>query len=465
MYDPAGYMDHGLGYDPSYHGITFYLLTWAACIADHPDLDAKLAQMLKLKSFMTLKEPDRDLWLGPTHFATSTVQSAPRDQWATYYRDATGSMRSDHAKYLLWGGRDWPGYQSLGALDEATMRQQIAHGISTHMGLETNTRYASTPKIWEPSDWTFCINYAYDHYAPGFRQTVESLENSASPLCVPPFEREGDFFEIFGDAFLAAKTGGYGAIIHTGRLSWWGSTTQLAGFGGGALSAFWTPATGSVVLGRHAGLNAGLPDTWSTWRLWPTHAISGENGVGAPFSSARQKQPTRELTKTDSSAHVHCSGPLTDSFASPNGALTGVVTYERDFLVQDSGLTVTSSVHSDGTDTVRELYEIIPIFLGDAVLQPGMSATIAFEKDGSWSDASTNVTTNATAVRVERAGGTIYIEFSTPQDVRLSPQVWTTDYQENPRARNILIDLLKSGGTSVPFPAEISIQYTFTTQH
>ena len=46
-YRPAGYIDHGSGFDPSYNGISFYFLTWAAMASDWdfivPDLKGRAA--------------------------------------------------------------------------------------------------------------------------------------------------------------------------------------------------------------------------------------------------------------------------------------------------------------------------------------------------------------------------------------------------------------------------------------
>ena len=77
-------------------------------------------------------------------------------------------------------------------------------------------------------------------------------------------------------------------MIYTGPIGF----TRYMNFAGGALSAFWTPAGGSLLLGR-----TGKPvqpelsrQTWADWRLWPTHALSGATAGGDAFSTARVRR-------------------------------------------------------------------------------------------------------------------------------------------------------------------------------
>ena len=244
----------------------------------------------------------------------------------------------------------------------------------------------------------------------------------------PPFERSTDFIQKHGDVFLAAKVGGYGAIIHTGRLSWWSSNSgSLAGYSGGALSAFWTPETGSVVLGKARGFASKTKDTWTDWQLWPTHHIAGVDSAGAAFSSGRQKSVTRRHDVSATEATVDCSGSLADGAADPNDALTdGTVDYSRKFEVKSSGLKITSTVTSTGTDQAAELYEIIPIFHGDTKAQAATiqdaTPSISLKIDGSWVSPKTSLQTGVTAIRIQRFSGTVYIEFASSEAVKLSPQ-------------------------------------------
>src|SRR5205814_8760950 len=68
------------------------------------------------------------------------------------------------------------------------------------------------------------------------------------------------------------------------------------GLGGGQLSAFWTPTTYSIILGRRAGMGwDATKDNVAEWRLWPIHAVSG--------CTPRSEEHTSEL---QSLRHLVC---------------------------------------------------------------------------------------------------------------------------------------------------------------
>lgn len=463
IFREAGYIYHGGGYDPSYHGISFRFLLWAALLAKWPWLTEKLEKMLELKAHLTLPEPSGD-YFGPSHFATANVAGAPLDQWATYWRDVAAGMVSEKARYLAWGARHWPGWYVTEAPDETTMRKEIAKGATWGMSQYRNSAPISdAPGTWSAYHWTDGINYAHDLYVPGTYAALRALQDEGSPEMVPPLERGTELVRAFGDEFLVARLGDFAVVIHTGPLSTWGGkTTQLSGFGGGALSAFWTPATGSVLLGKNSGLQSGKADKFTEWRTWPTHAISGQTSGGKPFSSARHKSPTRTYTTGTDTARVVVSGRLDDEFSGPDDAFLGAVTYERSFDVSRAGVTVTSTVVSDQQDFVSELYDVLPVFKNDTVRQGQVTATISFLVNGTWTAGDTTLQEGVTAIRIERFDGTVYVELDGPRRVRLSSADWTSDHQVWPRVRNVLIDLLGQDG-SVLLPASTSVSYTFKT--
>jgi len=454
----GGYMGHGDGFDPSYMGIDFNFLTWAALFADDPAINNVVAECNKLKAYLTLPDGEKNYphYWGPTHFATATAADSANDQWNNYSRDAAAAMISDDAKYLMWRGRVRPANTHHDVLQDWQMRNYITAYIDS---FDTSASTATSP-VWSSRHWVGWMGLqGPTYYQEGFHQSLLDIQVTNPELKRPPFERDdARFIENFGDKFLCAKFGSYGAIIHTGRLSWWGgSTTSLSGFSGGALSAFWTKDTGPVLLGRTAGYQGPAPDGWHNWREWPTHAISGVAAGGRPFSSARQRYPESSYVVNETDATVDVWGPLTGTYPAPNNALTGAVDYHRTFTVTERGLTVVSSITSDQSNYVTELWEILPVFLYDTS-QGVIPVTIELLAGDEWLAAGTGLTADVEAVRVDRFYGSIYIMFDTPQDVKLSPNVWSTDYQSHTRCRNIMIDLLHSGGASVPLPS-VSIEY------
>jgi hypothetical protein len=233
-------------------------------------------------------------------------------------------------------------------------------------------------------------------------------------------------------------------VIHTGVVSPEPAKGgKPSGFGGGALSAFWTPDTGSVILGRRRGMQDDKFDTYNDWRIWPTHAVSGQTADGKVFSSARIESPETEYQLREADAEARVSGLIPNRNVAQGVTLQGQISYTRRFTVNADGLDVATVVKPDGRDHLSELYEIIPIFLRDRAAQSeSVQAKIQFEANGRWSDATAELRENVTAARVTRFNGAILIKFSEPQRVRLSPEAWQDFFQSRASCRNIMIDLL-----------------------
>lgn len=253
-------------------------------------------------------------------------------------------------------------------------------------------------------------------------------------------------------------------MIYTGPIG----RTRYMNFAGGTLSAFWTPAGGSLLLGR-----TGQPvhpersrQTWADWRLWPTHALSGATVGGEAFSTARVRRRVSTITYEvdDKMAVVTVSGPMgkahDGSRAAQNGCLTGEVRYQRRFTLDAKGVAIETRLESDGSDTVTDLCEILPLLFKEKRLQapPHRAADLGevhhrvrFETGGARIEATETFTDGVTAVHVERFGGSAVIRFATPQRVRLGEE-WTDTYQTRMATRNLLIDLLDGKTEPVPLP-------------
>ncbi len=451
-YNRAGFMDHGGGYDGSYQGITFYFNTWAALASQNEFLQEKVGEMSRLKGALTFPEPDGD-WLSPSHFATANDEGPAKDQWAPYQRDYGKAMLSDDAKYLIWSGRNWPAWYNTGVPDESELRSNIAsdihrEGLQDNIGHDVIRPSSRQPQIWSENHWLRRgTAIAYEYYRDGFYQEMRDLKQMDSPVLKAPFEREENFTEQFGDDFLVAKRNGYGIAVHTGGLSGWGDHTRVAGLSGGALSVFWTPQTGSVIMGRSRGYqNPEDPDRWEDWRLWNTHAISGVTGNGNPFSSARERSPESLYDLDSEIPYVSVTGTLNGGNQNPGGGLNGTVTYSRKYEVLENGVRVRSEINPEGSNEIRELYEMIPIFHRDERSQSSsVESEIWVKINGNWQQADTDLR-ETDLIRVDRFNGSVYIEFESPKYVKLSPAMWTSDYQTKSRARNIMVDLTGASG-------------------
>jgi len=471
----AGMCRDAGGLDASYSGIALVHIIWAAQVSHWPELIEAVDRMHLLKAHLTLPEPDGETYFGPSHFNTRTGFSAPNDQWSQPYRDAAAAMLSENALFLMAGGRGGRSPRD-GFPPVEEMKTSIERSLER---LERAFQPSENRfERWNAAWWSGRINYAHDHYRDGFHQELIRLHEQEDPRLQSPYLRESaEFIEIFpqsdwsltreedADTFLTARLGDYAAIVYTGPLG----GTGYMNFAGGGLSAFWTPDAGAVILGRtgHPVQPDRTQQTWEHWRLWPTHALSGETADGQPFSSARLRRRVSEVTyRVDSeSAWVTIAGPLgsrhDDARTAPRDALTGEVSYRRDIGIDRGGVTVETRLYADGGDQVRELYEILPLFLEDTFRQRNIEVFHAVEVfDGeSWEPATTEARDHIQAVRVRRFEGGALIEFDRPQRVSLSPEIWSDTYQSRVTARNLLIHLLEHGAeASSPLP-EVSVRY------
>ncbi len=491
----AGYMGHGDAFDATYNGLALYFYTWVGMISDYQPVIDVIRKMITLKSYLTVPDPD-GYWNGPSHFSTATSGPVSSDQWNDYLRDVADGMVTDKALYLLEGNGvnrnyGWEIIPDKSYMESAAARLGIPgiliHGFSGYRRaapapFTSLLKSSYVPLIWKPDHNQHWINgnaqiFICDGYRDGFYKKIISLKKTNSPLLLSPWQRKAGFIKVFSNntshpdscAFVVAKLGGYGAIIHTARLSNWGKATgSLSGLGGGALSTFWTPGTGTVINGIAAGYqNPDLHDTWGNWTQWGDNAISGVNGDGKPFSSARNRFPraVARVSADSTQAVVIAEGQISSNTdggrTAPNGAIQGKVHYRRTFELSPAGLTITSKLTSDGQDKAKELWEMIPVYLQNGGNQSGRTAVL-FQVNGKAVPASTSLTRGVVAIQLRRFGGVVNITFEHPQSAKLSvPR--EINYQVHATTQNIMIDLLHSGGKAVPLPKQASVTYTIAS--
>ena len=314
------------------------------------------------------------------------------------------------------------------------------------------------PQPWRESHWSYDLNYAYEHYPKGHYARLRQLQERASPWLKPLYQREGTFVREFTRAFVAAKFDTWAAAIHTGPVGKaLGHLGRPYGYGGGQLSVFWTPATGSVLVGRRRGVQGEVFDTYTEWRSWPLHALTGLTARGELVSSSRIEQPQVESQMGDQQAVVRVSGVMPQYNPERTAVAPSPWHYERLFEVEAQGLKVRTAITSREEVRMAELYETLPVFLRENLAQE--PARIRFRMGNSWENASSEPQRGVGAIRMDRFDGGVEITFDRPRTVRLSPQVWTDGFQTRAECRPVLVDLLEDPSR----PAELrsaSIEYT-----
>ncbi len=489
-YWPAGYVDHGDGFDPSYNGVSIDRVSIAAAVTGLDFYDEVVDGLWKLRAHLSFKEPD-GAWnhQGPTHFATTMSPDSWNDQDGSISTHM-GAAFSEYAYYPLVA-EDHPSFHGVRLPEEIS--DSIIHDrinrINTGWDRGLTDPSDSAPPTWSSRHWLHYSMTPFLEIPDGVYEDLLALRDSGSPHFESLYLRDENFVRSFPALdddtehlrlegsrlknFLIAKYDDYSVVVHTGRLSWWGAP---AGMGGGALSAFWTEDAGSAILGRvrQRPLSSDVGrDAWNepdgrTWRIWATHTVSGENNGGG-FSFARNRgHPSPEYVLYDSNGNPTLSndeaasafvitstlmGP-SDSRTMESGNLQSNAYLDRSFDVSPEGITITTMLTSDGTDQVNELWEMIPAHHGVGSSNVENANTkIYFESGGQFSEATTALAEGVTRIRIERFGSDVYIIFSEPRNVKLSPHLNDHSYGTS---RNIMVDLL---GNNANMPVETSVNY------
>lgn len=487
-FHPAGFWVERGGLDLGYAGMgNCFAIGAALAGSDWPFAKEAIERVYRLKSHLILPEPNGKM-TGPSAFNCRLGTSADNDQWMWLpdnnkrhgARDYGAAEVTDEAAWLV----DGPSEEDLktaaglrvGGFNHAIHENPVKSGTGSKedprvwFKNEELKGNVWVRRMWQTWDFPLSVNFAYEFFPKGYDAHRRELEAKKSPMLKPPFLREGSFLREFDKAFYVTKQNGFAAILHTGPVGQQTPDETLAqfqgplGLGGGQLAAFWTPATGSVILGRRSG------NTWDkthdlvdAWRTWPNHAVSGVTAGGRFFTSARNVRPEVVSEVSGNQATVKVVGPVMSykflkdptapEAARPSAkemyyddALPGKIEYARAFKLDEKGVHVETTVSGDGKETAAELYEIIPVFHRDAAIQKEELVTkIEFQAGGNWAPATEAYVEKVSAVRLTRAGGSVLITFDSPRRVKLSPTEWKDTYLSGSICRNVMIDLLETG--------------------
>lgn len=476
-YHPAGYFPDQGCFDTGFNGLTLYFATWIAARSDWPWAKDSVAQAWKLRGYLMLPEPDaKRVRLSPTHFTFRTSSPVAYDQWNWPFKAVTASYLTDDALCQT----PWPTAEELKESSKRSpggLNAMLAENPRNAKGENAKNEELKSG-VWSWSLWPGSpafpmVNYGHEHYRKGFAAHLADLQKKNSPLFKIPFERPGTFIEQFDTGFLIARMKNYGVVIHTGPVSEFPGKSLLEypnapyGLSGGSLSAFWTPTTGSSILGRRGGMSvpggkATNFDKPEEWRNWPVHAVSGSTAAGKFFTSARIQKPTVSYLVKGDNAIVNVAGDIPAQPLGKEKSLEGKIEYKRTFNVGPDAVRVETSVTSDGVDKLAELYEVIPAFHREESLQEKIVAKIELQSGGSWTSATTAYSEKVTAIRITRFTGAILVQLESPRRVKLSPGETGPGFLTSGVNRNILIDLLENNGQTTALKAARTIRFSIT---
>lgn len=439
----AGYFPNGGTLD-SFNGITTYFGVWGALAGEAPVARKAIARVYDLRAHLTLPEPDGTL-LGPSHMASLTSAESVHDQWNWPMRTWGAALIADEAACLT----KMP--------DDAQLQKALELVVG-----EINAQLHElswTPSGLDPAPWTHqpagtLVNFAYQYYPKGYYARRMALEKQGKPVQLPVL-REDRYIRNFKDELVVARTPEHAAVVHVGPIADPTNAHPVYGFGGGALSAFWTPATGSVILGR--GIGAYSPQykkSLEEWRSLPSHAVSGITSDGTVFTSAHIVAPTATVETAAKSFTVTAQGRIPSFRHDDVRKLSGRIDYTRKFESSPGGVRVTTTLKADGKVKIAELYEVVPVFLREAGSQSKVTpTTIEVGVEGKWTPATEAFAEKVSTVRLTRFGASVAITFDRPCRLKLAP-VWADTYQTRSACRNLLIDLLANDAHTISYRIE-----------
>lgn len=443
FFRPAGYFPSGGTLD-SFNGISTYYAVWGAIASESPFARQAIARVYDLRSHLTLPDPDGTL-LGPSHMASLTSAESAHEQWNWPMRTWAAALVADEAACLT----KLP--------DEAELQKAAALVVA-----EINTQLHElswTPKGLDPAPWKLqaagtLVNFAYQHYPKDYHARRVALEER-NRLARLPVLRDQSYVRTFPDEFVVAKTDRHASIVHVGPIAEPGNPKSAYGFGGGALSAFWTPGTGSVILGR--GIGAYSPQykkSLDEWRSLPSHAVTGITSDGIILTSAHIVTPETSIKSAAESYTVTVHGRLPTFRHAAGTKLARKIDYARTFDSSPGGVRVTTTIKTDGNDKLAELYETLPIFLREQGSQAKLApTTIEVGAPGTWMPARDSFADGTRYVRLTRFGASVLITFDRPCRVKLAP-VWADTYQTRAACRNLLIDMLDNDARTISYRIE-----------
>lgn len=440
FFHPAGYFVDVGGYDVSYNGISLFFAAHAAVLTRWDFVIDALSSAYELRRYLTFPEVG-NTWAGPAHFSPRTSAAVEGEQWGRAVRHHAAAMFTDHA--LRSTPKPTP--ELLAAVPD-----QLANKL--RRAVSVVPRHAVP---WKETHWSSAVPYDYSYYVPGLYERRLKVPEENPEIMIQPFAREGTFVRSFADVLLAAKMPTFGVILHTGPI---GRQDPIpCGFSGGAMSGFWTKATGPVFLGRRSGSQGNAnPDSFANWTLWPTHSTTGTNPAGRVFSTARIRLPESAYTVTDASARVVVRAPIRNGDGAMADTLVNPIEYERTFELDAAGLTITtrltpnSSATPETPELVTALYEMLPVYFGPARRnQPELVHAIEARVGDTWQELTTDPV-RTSVIRVRRHEGAVLVTLDQPRPVSLSSEMWADVYQSRARCRNVMVDLLENAGNVTP---------------
>ncbi len=446
-FSAAGYMRDAGVPDGSYNGISLHRLAEFWAISGSEGIARFLKSAYRLKEYLTLPEPN-GTWISPSHFNARCQDGFDNDQYQG--REVMFAKEVPGAALFLsprWAHDSTP----------ETVREKIASALKKRFTrLATAKAWGQTAQGARPHDWGMVLDLPYILYPEADGAELERIVQEHSQ---PVILRQDRYTENLGNEFFVVRRPAYGAIFYSGpatagddgrtnygnRLK--GEGGYLMGLAGGGLSAFWTPLSGSLLLGRFTGREgywrkdlAG-PDKLviGGWEDWLNNQIVGETMEGKILSSSRTPHPRSRLSPDG--AKLEIKGVIPNALKKQGRITDAEVSYLRTYEFHDDAIACQLVIETNTPLEMKSLYEAIPIVVSIGKDGEGPLSLRFLDSDGQPVEEIEGRRIGVKALELSRYKGTTRIDFQEPVTFAMKSVEITSRQRSWVRGRSFLIEL------------------------
>ncbi len=440
-FSPAGYITDGGMPDGSYNGISLHRLAEYWAISGSPEVFDAITKSYALKAHLTLPEPGGGT-LSPSHFNARCQDGFDYDQ----YQGREFMLLNEVPDAAIFAKKTWDTH--LKNLTNSSLQTQATSALQGNTAIDPASAWGFGRRIY---DWGTLLDLPYVPYHEVDETTMAKTIRTKS---IPPVMKSESYTKNFGNEFYAVKRPGYAAIFYAGpatssdngATNYWGvlggEGGYFMGLAGGGLSSFWTPSSGSLILGRLTAREGYTrktkvvgPDTYfiEGWQDWLNNQIAGKTLEGKILSSSRTSAPSSALSPDGSSLSI--AGVLPKSTVKQGTITTANVSYQRNYQFLDHRIICNVVLSTDKTLQMESLYESLPLRVDTGITTEYLDANdVAVAEQN---ERRVNVKT----IKISRNGSTSRLVFDQPVNLSMQSVAATSRQMTQATCRALLVEL------------------------
>lgn len=449
-YSMAGYIRDAGVPDGSYNGISLHRLAEYHAISGSAFILDILRQSYRLKEYMVLPEPGGGT-LSPSHFNARCQDGFDNDQ----YKGREIMLLPDVPEAAWFARKFWPENLTQETVAEQTAAN--AERFSNRVPQATAWGVAGGSTENKPHGWGRVMDLPYVMYHGKDEAKMDQLIRAADK---PVALWKDRYTEDFGGEFYVVRRPAYAAIFYAGPAveSDDGATNSrgvvqnqggyFMGFGGGGLSAFWTPEAGSLLLGRMTAKEGYERKTVRVgsnafqvggWRDWMTNHVVGETPEGKILSSSRIAHPRSRLV--NDGARLEMKGTFPKSLKRQGPIIDAELSYFRSYDFTDRGVDCCLEIRTDRPLKMKSLYEVLPLVMSVGKDAEGPMEFRFLNAENQMIEEKAGRVEGVSTLEMRRHDGVARVEFPRPINFAMASEEGVSRQNSVVRGRAFLIEL------------------------